>query len=347
MPYENARQLKEDVIFRAGESSFTGVSQWSTKIIDYLNRAYTELGTGASSFLPEYVEDWWWRRVDVAFLIEPVYNTGSVTISSGNVISFSTPPLNASYLGGRIRIFEEGAPPATYVINLHNLGDVNAQLDTNYMGTSGVPYQFQLMQTLYDIPEYVEPNAGANKTILETINSPMICHGVQDRVLGVAPERMDELFPVDRLMPGMPQMFALYEQTAKTSIGPLTASQYSKGRVRFSHAGRVDGKKLRLEASGRAKLTKLADDPSSIPLVPEEWRHVLADMALTYVFLDKNDDRANAAALGERTTLAAMLKENRRKATKINARMGHISPRQDKLMIAKGPLRTESGLIIG
>jgi hypothetical protein len=68
-------------------------------------------------------------------------------------------------------------------------------------------------------------------------------------------------------------------------------------------------------------------------------------MALVYVLLDKNDDRSNAAALGARTGLAAMLKENRRRSVKIDQNAGHIKPRQRALI--RGPLRTESGLIIG
>jgi hypothetical protein len=80
-----------------------------------------------------------------------------------------------------------------------------------------------------------------------------------------------------------------------------------------------------------------------------QWRHVLADMALVQVLLDKNDDRANAAALAARTTLAAMLKENRRRNVKVDFLAGHISPRG--VVGTPGarpyPIRTESGLIIG
>jgi hypothetical protein len=34
---------------------------------------------------------------------------------------------------------------------------------------------------------------------------------------------------------------------------------------------------------------------ADIPVLPEEDRHILADMGLYYLFLDKNDSRANVA----------------------------------------------------
>ena len=47
MPLSNTRELKEDVLFRAGES-LTG-SAWNTKVIDYLNRVYRTLASGAKT----------------------------------------------------------------------------------------------------------------------------------------------------------------------------------------------------------------------------------------------------------------------------------------------------------
>jgi hypothetical protein len=108
---------------------------------------------------------------------------------------------------------------------------------------------------------------------------------------------------------------------------------------------------MRVEYRFRKTVVDLAYSVSSFPLVPLEYRAVLADMALTYVWLDKNDDRSNAVALGARTGLAAMFKENRRKLSKMGSdTMGHIYPRQSSAPgfgNSRGPLRTASGLIIG
>jgi hypothetical protein len=119
--------------------------------------------------------------------------------------------------------------------------------------------------------------------------------------------------------------------------------------VRFSHGGRTDGQSMRIDYRYRPIVDDLTDSTSSTPLVPAEWRHLLSDMALTYLLLDKNDDRSNAVALSARTGLAAMLKENRRRLTKMGGgATGHIYPRQSgKYSDTDQVLRTESGLIIG
>jgi hypothetical protein len=105
---------------------------------------------------------------------------------------------------------------------------------------------------------------------------------------------------------------------------------------------------MRIEYRYRKIVDDLVDDVNSIPIVPLEWRHLLSDMALTYVMLEKNDDRSNAIALSARTGLAAMLKENRRQLTKMGGKFtGKIMPRQTGLLMHNKVIRTESGFIIG
>jgi hypothetical protein len=69
--------------------------------------------------------------------------------------------------------------------------------------------------------------------------------------------------------------------------------------------------------------------------------HILGDMALTYLLIDKNDDRSNAVALSARTGLAAMLKENRRRLAKMDPNIGRIITRQDRVVTFRAiPNRT-------
>lgn len=111
----------------------------------------------------------------------------------------------------------------------------------------------------------------------------------------------------------------------------------------------MNGESMRVEYRYRPAVAELTDSLSSIPLVPLQWRHLLSDMALTYLLLDKNDDRSNAIALSARTGLAAMLKENRRRLTKIGGSYtGKIFPRGDAAHSNRiDLLRTQTGLIIG
>jgi len=163
-----------------------------------------------------------------------------------------------------------------------------------------------------------------------SIVAPMVGFRDNPRIIGLSPERMDELYPMPELTTGIPEAFAL--ENTQT--------------VRFSHGGRTDGASMRVEYRYRPVVADLYDSVASVPLVPLEWRHLLADMALTYLLLDKNDDRSNAIALSARTGLAAMLKENRRRIPKMDTLTGHIFPRAST-MNTRSPLRTESGLIIG
>ena len=95
----------------------------------------------------------------------------------------------------------------------------------------------------------------------------------------------------------------------------------------------------------RPTVTALADLTTSFPLVPLAWRHVLADMALVYLLLDKNDKRATDAATQTRLVTAAMFKENRRRLVKVDQLLAYIKPRLGTPRT--DPLRTASGLIIG
>lgn len=317
MPLSNARELKEDVLFRSSEP-INGSSGWEGKALDYLNRVYRTLSTGASEFLPEYTVDWWWMRAESSLLLEPIFNTGTVALTQGSASITFNPAPAASQAGRRLRIKSGVAPPDLFVIASHTGGAAPATLDGAYTGETNTAAAFESMKTEYSLLAAVQ-----------VLMSPIVAYQRPDRIFGVSPERMDELFPLVRLAPGIPECFALEDERT----------------VRFSHGGRLDGKSMRVEYRYRPFVTDLTDSISSIPLVPTQWMHVLADMALVYVLLDKNDDRSNAAALGARTGLSAMLKENVRRNKKIDFLSGHISPRQTAKN--RGPLRTESGLIIG
>ena len=317
MPHTSAQDLKEDVLFRAGEQNS---ADWGTKTIDYLNRVYMTLASGASEFLPEYVEDWWWMRSEGVLTLEPPITTGTVAVTDGSAsITFSSAPA-ASVAGYRFKV--EGHPEV-FKIATHTGGATAATLDSVYTGDDATAAEYKLMKVEYSLDSSVEAVIG-----------PMTGFRNNPRIIGLSPERMDELYPLPDLTTGIPRAFSL--ENTQT--------------VRFSHGGRTDGKSMRVEYRYRQSITDLTDSDSSIPLVPYSWRHVLADMALTYVYMDKNDDRSNAVALAARTKLAGMLKENRRRLTKMDVTdIGHIYPRggPGAARGGDGILRTESGLIIG
>ncbi len=314
MAYANTRELKNDVLFRGGESLAS--SQWDDKVIDYLNRVYRTLCAGASEFLPEYVEDWWWNRDKGVLTLEPAITAGTVAVAQDSAnITFSSGPAD-SVAGYRFRVdgFSE-----VFTIATHTAAATAATLDSAYTGATNAAATFKLMKVDYSLDVSVA-----------AMLSPMIGFRGNPRIIGLSPERMDDLFPLPSLQPGVSTAFAL----ENTQL------------VRFSHGGRTDGKSMRIEYRFRPIVDDLEDSTSSVPILPLEWRHVLADMARTYLLLDKNDDRSNAVALAARTGLAGMLKENRRRIPKMGGYAGHIFPRQTHIH-TREPLRTTSGLIVG
>lgn len=311
MALVTGRDLKEDVLFRASEPLTN--SMWDAKTIDYLNRVYKTLASGASEFLPEYIEDWWWLRASGIILLEPVYTTGTLALISGSAsITFSSAPA-ASKAGWKLRIIGH---PDIFTIDTHTAASTSATLDAAWTGDDAAATTYQLMKTVYSLSAEVS-----------ALISPFIVFRNTTQIYGVSPERMDFLYPLSRLSPGPPQAFSLEDEQT----------------VRFSHGGLTNGTTMRTEYRYRPVLTDIEDTAGSIPLVPEQWRHILSDMATTMLLMDKNDDRSNAMALLARTGLAGMLKENRRRLAKIDKDAGHIYPRSG----TTNRLTTESGLRIG
>jgi hypothetical protein len=319
MPYTTTRDLKLDVLHRVSEPSNS--TDYSSKAIDYLNRTYRTLCAGASEFLPEVVDDWWWLRERATLSLLPAITTGTVTLVDGSAdITFSDAPA-ASVVGYRIRV--EGHPEL-FSVATHIAADTAATLDMPYNGPSATS-AFKLMKVIYDLAANVN-----------AIMGPMQGYRTNTRILGMSPERMDELYPMMNLNPGVPTAFSLEDEQ----------------QIRFNYGGRDDGRSMRVDYMFRPSVQELTDSDASIPLVPLEWRHILSDMATTYIFLDKNDDRSNAIALAARTGLAGMLRENKRQLKKMGAEgIGAIYPRQGgrygNTPTGRGPLRTESGMIIG
>lgn len=320
MALENTRLLKENVLRRAGES--TSGTDYGDDVIVYLNNTYHALAAGASEFAPEFVEDWWWLRSSGVLTLEPTIETGTVSVTKGSTsVTFSSAPAE-SVEGWRFKV--EGHPDV-FKIASHTGGAGGATLDSEYTGETDGSASFRLMKVEYDLSDDVQ-----------ALISPIIAYRSINlrpdyQIHGVSPERMDELYPLARLLPGAPEYFALEDE----------------GTVRFSHGGRSDGTPMRVEYRYRRHVPELTDDASSEPLIPKQWRSVLSDMALYYILIDKNDDRAQAIGGVARNKVSAMLKENRRRLAKIDGSSGKIFPRQGTRNLHRRTLRTESGLIIG
>lgn len=309
---DNTQDLVNDALFRAGE--IPGSSEWDSKALDYMVREYRALCSGASEFLPEFVSDWWWMRATGVLTILPVYKTGTVSvIKNSTSATLSGTPSEA--LGGRY--FKVNDHPDVFLIS--NQTGANLTLDSPYTGPTNSAAAFQAAKLEYSLAANVS-----------ALLSPIRNFRENPQIMGLSPERMDALYPLGRpSLAGIPQAFALLDDQ----------------RILFSHGGRDDDVSMRMEYRYRPAVNDLTYSTNSIPLIPIQYRHVLSDMTLVYLYMDKNDDRLVAVGTSARSTLGAMTRENKRRLTKMDLHVGRIFPRTRAK--PETVVRTESGLIIG
>lgn len=307
MPYATGEDLVQDVLFRSSEP-LSG-SDWQDKALDYLNRAYRAVAAGSSEFLPEIVTDWWWLRQRGVLIIKPVYQTGTVDVTQGSTsITFSDAPTE-DLTGYRLLIQNQGESP---IIQTHMALEATATLDAEWTGDTLPDSPYKAMKVEYDLD-----------VTTQALLSPIHSFTYNPRLFGTSPEGLDALYPLQRLRPGIPQAFALQDEST----------------IRMSHGGREDGKSMRMEYWFRPVVTELDNTPSSVPLLPLQYRQFLADAAITYLLLDKDDDRAAAFSSAAKSGFLAMEKENRRRFAKIDQHAGWIFPRPRTSPNPNAPLR--------
>lgn len=309
----DTQSLVDDALFRAGE--VPGASEWDAKALEYINREYRALCSGACEFLPEYISDWWWMRDRGVLTLLPTYEVGSVSVTQNSTSIVFTPAPTIDLTGRRFKIDNHGDQ---FQIATHSTGITVATLDSPFTGDTNVAAGFRALKVEYALDSSVQ-----------ALLSPVASFAENPQIMGLTPERMDNLFPLGSCQAGVPQAFCLENEQL----------------IRFSHGGRTDGRSMRMEYNFRPAVSDLLY--TSTPLVPLQYRHILADMTLVYLMFDKNDDRATAIGTSVRSTLGAMAKENSRRMIKMDQNSGKILPRASNTRRFANALRTESGLIIG
>jgi hypothetical protein len=110
-------------------------------------------------------------------------------------------------------------------------------------------------------------------------------------------EKLETDYPLAGVTGGVPEVF--------TRLSPT--------HVRFNRLGStVPDTWVRVQYDYLQRPTLLTSPGiTEEPLVPWEWRRVLADWALLWLFMDRNDSRADAVGLSAKNTLQAMARDNR------------------------------------
>jgi hypothetical protein len=326
--YTTSADLLDSVLFRAGEP-MDSTSDFYTVALIYLNRAYQAIWSGASE-LDQNVDNqtWWWLRKSTPGILTllPVIETGTVLVTNNSTsITFSSAP--ATSVAGYH--FKVNTHADVFRISAHTAAAAGATLDGVYTGTTAAAASYRLMKLEYDLASDAMAPISPFRAYQDSI----------DEIEIMDLKELERSWSLSTFEAGVPKAFAIVGERL-SSTDAMT--------IRFSHGGGLDGTTdlIRVDYDYFFMPTDLADDTAE-PLIPRQYRKILADFALGWLLTDKEDNRAAAAFGAAREGLRAMQRENRRRWTKAGRSMGRIFPRQTHMDRRIAPLRTTSGHIIG
>lgn len=318
--YRFSSDLIDDILHRGGENT-DGSSDYEAKALEYLNRAYRVLWHGGGEFNPEMHEDWWWLKKDPpgVLVLPPVISDSVVTVTEGSATAVLSVAPASSVAGYH---FKTDTHSDVFRVLAHTAGLSTLTLDTPYTGDSGV-LAYRLMK--------LEHNLASD--VLKVIAPMRVQAEARSFIDGTELSALERDWPITHVMNGTPEMFA----------------HVNEQKIRMNRYGNNNGgNNIRVEYDYLRQPDDLTNSGSEEPAVPLAYRHVLADMALFYLYTDKNDDRASAMAQQAGRVLASMMQENRKRMMAYSRSLGHIFTRPSNRRFARNyPLRTSSGFIIG
>ena len=325
-------RTSSDIIFNAlfnSNEQQNSSSDYYSQVIVYLNRAYTSLCSGGTELDPSVDEDWWWLRSPQpgTLTLLPSFNTATVSVTNGSkIFSYSSIPTdpqgNQASMKGRF-LTVTGDNGDIYRIAGHTAGAVSGALDSPYTGVTnaaGAQRSFPLQYTL----------ASNVKSIIGRMRSSQ---GGQSEIDYSDVDPMRTQFPLGTIPVGIPVLYAMVQEQV----------------VEFSHyPGDLTTDQVRIEYDYLILPTDLVDDSgATAPIVPYEYNSILSDWTAGMVLTDKDDSRNGTYFSAAKQRLKAMAQEHRRRIAKTGNLTGKIMPRQSDVSRRSGPLRTQSGLIIG
>lgn len=317
--YTTSQDIVNDVLTRGHEPT-DGTSDFDTDVVTWLNRAYLGILSGGAELDPDVDEEWWWLRADDqgVLTLNPLIETGTVTVTNNSAsITFSSAP-TPSVAGRHFKVDDHAD---VFIITAHTAGQTGATLESVYTGTTNATASYRVFQLDYDL----------DSSVLYPSQAMTAFQNSRLKIDGISLEELTDKWPRNEPRSGVPHNFAM--------IGDQ--------KVRFSHFGGLTSTDLiKVDYEYLALPTDLADDGSS-PLVPRQYRYILADWTLSILLAAKDDTAAGNMALLAQRGIRAMAKQHRRRMARMSGgNYGKIHPRQRQLRRAMGPLRTESGLII-
>ena len=313
---QTSAEILDDILFRAGEKT-DGTSDYEAQGLIYMNRAYRAIYMGGMEFSKKFHEDWYWNKVvrTGSGALDAVIKTGTVTATrASTAITFSSAPA----VSVADRRFLVDGDEDIYTVSAHTAGAAAATLLTAYTGTTGAGKTFRVMRHAYALI------SGITK-----IASPIFFYQDGGReCLFVDFDSIRRFWASGADLSGVPERFCYGE---------------TESEIYFDRYGSdTENEKMLFEYSANERPADLAND-SNEPIVPRQWRHIISDMALFFIYADKDDSRGRIVAEEAQAGLEAMKIENRAMMEQAGE-VGHIYPRGRPTVRR---VKTSSGKLIG
>lgn len=292
-------EILDDVLLRAGEPT-DGTSDYETKVLEWLNRAYLEICGGVCPLAPDVNEDWWWLRSanPGVLVLQPKKSLTAAITNNSTTVTLSAVE-DDSLVGWFMKVPGQGD---VFRVSAHTAGTDAVTLDSVYTRTTNATASVEFHKVDYTLP-----------TDLDKIIYPIRAYqDGEHEIDGVETRTLNRDYPLATVNSGVPREFSL--------IGEQT--------IRFSHSGGTsDGDYIRVDFDYLILPTLLTDSGSEEPLLPRKYRYVLADYALFLVFTDMEDTRADGIGAFVRANLTNMALENNDRMVKGSNQIGRIYPR--------------------
>lgn len=273
-----------DILRQSGEKD-DGSSQFQNRALEYLNRAYQELWSGGSSFVPITNPQWDWLRSSSPGLLvlEPAITAGTVavTLNDGTVTFSSAPAPAASVNGTDVTgwFLKVGSDTTVYRLKTKTSSTVY-KLDTStvYTGSTNAAATYTLFKLEYTLA-----------TGLLKIMHPMrVFTTTRGQISRTDIRQLDDNYPISNI-------------TAKT---PYVYANISDSLVRFNS---YPAALQQVEYDYFVLPAELTDSETEEPLVPRSYRYVLSAMSTMFLLQDKQDNRASSFAQIAQNGIQAMI----------------------------------------
>ena len=314
--YRYTADLMADVLFRSGEK-IDGSSDFDAAALRYINRAYQAVWMGGSEFDSTINDTWWWLRNEATIIMDTPISTGTVSVTNGSTsVTLSSAPA-ASMTNWFFKVSDEAN---VFRVSQHIAGNTGVTLEATYTGSTNATATYSLFKMEYDLPS-------AAIKILDPMNA---YKDSRHEISGTSLRDIESTWPLNLVEAGVPSKFAMVDSNT----------------IRFNRSGTTDATNgVKIDYNYLVRPDDLTDSGAEEPLVPLEYRRLLADIALFWLFADKNDDRASGVGSAAKALLRAMSRENRSRWANWGD-YATIRPRLSRPERIR-PLRTETGLIIG